>query len=324
MEKLYRAKRHLRRQSHVIKLQRFGWVIACLLIVAVLAGLVVQIQQLTTENGSLKAQLATLSTKSSTCSVVGNWTANQSKQESLGVDGMQRSYLIHLPTGFKNSTYYPLVLFFVGRGASVQAAEQAYNLDQLPAIVVYPTPTVGGQDMTAWQSAPYSSGANDVAFTSAILSNVQSNLCIDRDHIYATGMSNGGGLVSLLSCELPDRFAAYAVVAGAFYLPDGNCKPPKPTPLISIHGDQDRTVPYDGSLTRQLPATEDWVTQRAADNGCKKSPTTTYPSTNIVATTWIGCKNDATVENIRVEGGGHEWGGLPNTSLWQFLSQFSL
>ncbi len=136
-------------------------------------------------------------------------------------------------------------------------------------------------------------------------------------------MSNGGGFASLLSCKLPNRFAAIAVVAGALYQPKSDCQPPRPVPLISIHGDQDPTVPYYGSIVRALPPVETWTSMRAKMNNCGQ-PITTYTDTRTVLTSWKDCKDGAKVENIRIEGGGHAWGQISNESLWQFLSQFSL
>lgn len=212
-------------------------------------------------------------------------------------------------------------MFYPGKSATAAGAQAAYGLDQLPAIVVYPFPTVGQDGFTAWEGAPYSSSADDVAFTASIIDKVQSDLCIDRTRIYAAGMSNGGGFASVLSCKLPDRFAAYAVVAGAMYYPTGECKTPRPSPLISIHSDSDPIVPYDGSSIRHLPPIYNWTAMRAAMNGCKTTQTDEQQAT-ITTTTWTDCKNDAIVQNIVVHGGGHTWGQVSNNYLWQFLSRF--
>ncbi len=325
MEKMYRAQRHLRRPARVLKMQRFRWGVVCLLVLAVLAGLWIQVQRLASENSSLRQQLVIARSKPvMTCTLTGSWKADQTSLESVTVDGAQRQFYVHTPAGFTSDNFYPVVMFYVGRGGNAAGAEQNYGIDALPAITVYPVPTTGGQNMTAWQGAPYSSGADDVAFTSSILASVEKNLCIDTHHIYAVGMSNGGGFVSLLSCKLPGRFAAYAVVAGAFYPPAGNCVPPRPAPIINVHGDKDTTVPYFGSLARELPPIESWIGARAAHNNCRGEAVTTYPSANVVLTTWNDCSGGATVENVRVEGVGHQWGLVSNQSIWHFLARFSL
>ena len=69
--------------------------------------------------------------------------------------------------------------------------------------------------------------------------------CIDRRSVYAAGVSNGGGMAALLACQLSDKIAAVAAVAGAYAdLPD--CHPPRPVSLLEIHGTADTTVPDGG------------------------------------------------------------------------------
>ncbi len=137
-------------------------------------------------------------------------------------------------------------------------------------------------------------------------------------------MSNGGGMVSLLSCKLSDRFAAFGIVAGAMYYPAGGCTPPQPTPLINIHGDSDSSVPYGGSAVRKLPDIASWSADRAKDNGCNPQPTTTNIDAVTTLTSWSGCRNNASVQNIRLRGGGHLWWPEATQTLWQFMSKHSL
>jgi polyhydroxybutyrate depolymerase len=325
MEKIYRAKRHLQRRSYLRTMHAFAWIIICLFVAAVVGGLLLQTQSLRQDNNDLRSRLAQVSSSrpAPLCHMMSDWTAGQTKQQTITVNDQPRTFYIHVPSNYRDGAYYPVLLFYVGRGANAKAGQAAYGLDTLPGIVVYPEPTMGNQNMTAWQGAPYSSAADDVAFTSAIISHLRSDLCIDLARIYAAGLSNGGGFVSLLSCKLPDQFAAYAVVAGATYPPEDNCKPPKPAPLINIHGDSDQTVPYFGSVVRRLPPVESWIAQRAHDEQCGSS-TTTYPDTTTVLTSWNACREGGVVQNVRIAGGRHGWGPVSNDTIWQFLSQFSL
>ena len=83
--------------------------------------------------------------------------------------------------------------------------------------------------------------ADDVGFTEALLDRVEADLCVDRTRIYAMGFSNGGMFVSTLACELNDRIAAVASVAGVHLLPD--CAG-RPMPIIATHGTSDPLVPF--------------------------------------------------------------------------------
>jgi len=302
-----------------------AWGIVCVLLVSVVFGLWTRVQTLDTLNTQLQTKLAAaqvIRTVSTDCRADIKWTSNSTTELSIATPAGSRDFYIHLPNGFTNNTVYPLVVFYPGKGASAEAAKSAYGLDKLPSIVAYPFPTHGKDGFLSWQGAPYSSGSNDVGFTSAILDKLQSELCIDKSRIYAVGMSNGGGFVSLLSCTLSDRFAAVAIMSGAFYQPDGSCQPSRAIPLLNIHGDSDPVVPYAGSTVRQLPPIDDWVSMRARMDGCGSSATT-YPNVSTTVTTWNNCASGSVVQNIRVNGGGHDWGQIPNGTLWAFLSQFS-
>lgn len=303
--------------------QSIVWIILCGLLVACLGGLWTHAQSLASQNTELRNQLAAVpmqtKVEDTTCRVGDTWQPDTVTTRS--VNG--RQYLIHTPTDFKRDQYYPMLLSYPGKGADAEQARQVYGFDPLPAITVYPYPTVGTDGYTAWQGAPYSSPADDVAFTDAIIEQVQADMCIDRTRIYAVGLSNGGGFVSLLSCKLSDRFAAYAIIAGAMYEPAGNCVPPKATPLINTHGDIDPSVPYEGSIVRRLPSVETWTAKRAEQNGCKKHVTAST-GFNLAVTTYSECRDDATVEGVRVIGGGHGMGEITPQMLWQFLSRFSL
>lgn len=310
-----------KKESYRTYMHHLAWSVVCGLLLMCIGALLIHAQILDSRAASLEQQLiAAKRPAPSTCRVDDKWQPNTTTVQTVG----GRQFLVHTPVLFASNQYYPMTFVYPGKGGSAADAEVAYGLDSLPSIVVYPYPTVGKDGYLAWQGAPYSSGSDDVSFTSAIIDELQSELCIDRTKIYAIGMSNGGGFVSLLSCKLPEKFAAYAVVAGAMYSPGGQCKPPQPTPMLSIHGDKDPSVPYNGSPLRNLPAIDSWSAQRAAMNGCKSPITAAGNNINTVTTVWNDCKNNATVQNIRVKGGGHVWGDVTNDAIWQFLSRYSL
>lgn len=300
------------------------WGVVCVGLIAVLLGMWYHIQSLNRQNTLLQGEISAITTPDPSCNARDSWTADTTKTlETLTKDGT-RSYSVHLPKDFKTTSFYPLIVHFPGKGASVTGGEQQAGLNVLKAIIVYPHPTIGKDGYNSWQGAPYSSGVDDVAFTDTVLDKVISQFCIDREHVYATGMSNGGGMVSLLSCKLPERFAAFGIVAGAMYYPAGACNPPRPTPLISIHGDSDSSVPYSGSVVRKLPDISTWSADRAQDNGCSMQPTTTNIDAITTITTWDKCRDNATVQNIRLRGGGHLWWPEATQALWRFMSQHSL
>jgi poly(3-hydroxybutyrate) depolymerase len=81
--------------------------------------------------------------------------------------------------------------------------------------------------------------------------------CIDNSRIYAAGKSNGGGFVGgVLACDtkLSTKIAAFAPVAGAFYIPnfiEKGCNPGRPDiPILEFHGGNDGVIPYSGGPRR--------------------------------------------------------------------------
>lgn len=304
-------------------MHHIAWGILCILLIVITTTLWTSIQSLQRTNTDLRRQLAVAKVPQTTCKIQGEWKAGSTKRQSAATSTGDRNYLVHLPNGFTDDAYYPVLLFYPGKGASAEAGEMAYGLDALPAIVVYPYPTIGTDGANSWQGAPYSSGADDIAFTSNILDQLETDLCIDRTKVYAAGLSNGGGFASLLSCRLSDRIAAYAVVSGAMYYPSGECKPPRSVPLITIHGEADPIVPINGSIARKLPPIYNWTAMRAELSKCTKSQVA-YPNTTTTTTTWSDCDGDVAVQNVHIRGGGHTWGQVSNDYLWQFLSRFSL
>ena len=305
-----------------IYIHHIAWGVVCLVMLGLLITVWSMNQTATRKAAALEQRLSQMTQPA--CNARETWSANTTKDFSIKIGEQNRSYRVHLPNGFSTTKYYPVVMYFTGKGTGSVDGERLANLNTLPAITIYPQATMGKDGYFAWQGAPYSSGVDDVAFVDGMLDKVQSQLCVKRSNIYATGYSNGGGIVSLLSCKLPDRFAAFGIVAGAMYYPAGDCTPERPTPLINIHGDSDPVVPYKGSITRKLPAIDSWVTERARDNGCTMQPSTTYKGNGTYITTWQFCRNGATVQNIRVQGGGHAWATEAPDTLWQFMTQYSL
>lgn len=100
-------------------------------------------------------------------------------------------------------------------------------------IFVYPDPLwrdfEGWGNLGGWVLGPNAepaSGDQDVAFTSALLDDLEANYCIDRSRVFATGHSWGGDMAQVVSCFLGDRFAPSVPVAANrpywFEKPDGS------------------------------------------------------------------------------------------------------
>mgnify|MGYP003333016272 FL=1 len=114
-------------------------------------------------------------------------------------------------------------------------------------IVIYPQGLFyGDKSTTGWNTE--SEGINDVAFIESIIDWLGRNYNAQLNEVYVTGFSNGGFMSYHLACNLSEKIAAIAPVAGLMgnYTYD-TCSPLHPMPLIHIHGKQDQTISIDGS-----------------------------------------------------------------------------
>lgn len=178
-------------------------------------------------------------------------------------------------------------------------------------------------------------GGQDVAYLSALLTHVEKALCVDKRRVYITGLSMGAFTTSSLACQMADRFAAAAPVAGVQNFQW--CKPSRPVPVVVFHGTGDRILSYSGgigpdgmllpaldgsprTLGQQLkegppmtmiPSSESVPQQTAAwakRNGCAPNTTSRRITPDVTRTTWQ-CPPDGAAQLYTVHGAGHNWPG---------------
>ncbi|MFF5172598.1 alpha/beta hydrolase family esterase [Micromonospora sp. NPDC000089] len=244
----------------------------------------------------------------------------------------RRTALVHRPAGVAAGTPQPVLLVYHGHGGTAEGAAAATGFDPVADragfLVVYPQGLPDGRGgPPMWASAgPVDHGIEELPATRALLDALTGGYCVDRSRIYATGISNGGGMANYLACHLADRIAAIASVVGNMYTPkDGGCRPSRPVSILDIHAADDPIVPYDGDpgdTTWQLPAVADWLAGWAALDRCTGSTGQAYQGTGEVRR-WRGCSGGSTITAYRVTG-GHRWpdslAGTPTAeAVWDFL-----
>lgn len=235
---------------------------------------------------------------------------------SLTVDGVARSALIHLPASLAAGDPRPLVLSFHGYGSGAYDQEARSGLsteaDAARFVVAYPQ---GLGDPPAWDLE----GDTDTAFVSALVDLLEDSLCLDRQRVFATGFSMGGGMANVLGCRQADRFAAIGPVSaihGETW--GGPCTPARPVPVIAFHGMRDPALPYEGGelvafpdwAGRPVTGVEDWVSDWARIDGCSPEPLVSAVADDVASLAWQGCR--AQVVLYRVTDGGHTWPGGVN------------
>lgn len=234
----------------------------------------------------------------------------------LRVAGVRRSYLLRVPEGHGRDHPAPLVVVIHGFMQSPSHQRTMSRWDELAAtrgfLTVYP---LGTGVPPHWEphGAPQRRGPDQVDFIAGLVREVSTRYPIDPDRVYASGMSNGGGLASMLALELPETFAAVGSVAGLY-----SQSPGEPTaravPLIAFHGGLDQIVPIEGGVRRlgsPLPAVAEWMASYARSCGCT-TRTDVDLSGEITRVRYTGGRNGSEVVWYRIADAGHTWpGGVP-------------
>jgi polyhydroxybutyrate depolymerase len=226
----------------------------------------------------------------------------------LSVGGQARTTRLHIPAGLALRRRVPLVLALHGYGGTGPQMERYSRLtrvaDRQRFLVAFPS-----SQGLYWNSTANPTLPDDVRFLAGLIDSLQATYCVDRQRIFATGVSNGGSMVALVACRLAGVLAAIAPVAGE-YSGQPPCHPQRPVSVLEIHGTADRVVPYYGPGGRRTadglpPFVDQWV----ARDGCRGRPTVATIAIRATAYAWTGCRAGTEVEHIRIEGGVHQWPG---------------
>ena len=241
---------------------------------------------------------------------------------TVSVEGVTRTYLLHVPTSYASASPSPVVLLFHGGGgsaATISGLPGGFSAlaDRSGFIAVYPD-AVGG----FWDDGRETLTARtlDVAFTAALLDALATEYHVDGRRVYASGISNGGMLAHRLACELSGRFAAVASVAAN--MPSAvaaTCVPTQPVPVVMFSGTADPLMPYNGGsvvsanagLVLSAPATAIFW---AAKNRAASTPQLTAlpdaaPSDGSTTDLLTYASTSGEVALYRINGGGHTWPG---------------
>ena len=234
----------------------------------------------------------------------------------LTSSGVVRRYHHHIPAGLDPATPVPLVIAIHGFFQSPLQQRRLTRWDALADtegfVTVYP---MGLGRPLRWPSheavASSQSTRDQVTFIADLIDEIGRTQAIDPDRVYASGMSNGGGLAAVLACELSDRIAAAGGVAGLYTYPLPAVPPGRPVSFIAFHGVLDRIVPYRGGIPRlgyPIKAVPEWVAQYAAMVGCNQR-TDAEVTPAVRRTRYTGGPDGTEVVCYTVANGGHSWPG---------------
>ena len=221
--------------------------------------------------------------------------------------GRRRSAVVHVPPGIAAGARMPVVLALHGSRADGAFMEGYSGLsvvaDGAGFLAVYPSA------INPWNVDDSRPGApDDVRFVSDLLDQLATRLCVDARRVYATGVSSGGGMVARLACDLSERIAAIAPVAGAFAgLPP--CRPRRPVSLLDIHGTADRIVPYAGRPPRGAGSVPAFVRAWRGRDRCRGPIRQRRIAARTLLIDYGPCAGGSAVRQIEIGGGGHQYPG---------------
>jgi polyhydroxybutyrate depolymerase len=247
--------------------------------------------------------------------------------------GLQRTYTVHIGSSYDKTKPTPLLVALHGGGGTGQGMNKVTDLnaiaDRENFIVVYPDGFEkhwnDGRGVQRYRTQKQN--VDDVGFISALIDRLSSELNIDAERVYVTGISNGAMMSHRLGCELSQKIAAIAPVAGNIPVNMASIwAPSRPVSVLIINGTEDPLVPWAGGDVHlgpiklgQVLSVEDTVQFWVNNDKCASQPLVeqmadkdTSDSTRVRTETYGGCQNGVEVVLYAVEGGGHTWpGGLP-------------
>jgi len=247
-------------------------------------------------------------------------------------DSLRREYIVHVPARYNAANPTPLLISLHGGGAHMQYQASDENYGQISKserenfIVVFPN---GYSRMPSGKLATWNAGdccgparnrnIDDVGFIRQVVGNVTQQLNIDRQRIFATGMSNGGLMAHRLACEMADTFKAIAAVAGT----DNTrvCSPKNPVSVLLIHAKNDNHVLFEGgageaargSQVNSFTSVPETISRWVRRDGCSAAPKRVLDKPGAYCDKYAGCQGNAEVELCVTETGAHSWPGASKT-----------
>lgn len=255
---------------------------------------------------------------------------------TLEHDGITRQYHLFVPEGLPRRGRVPLVIALHGGGGSGRGWAQSRGGDNwIPQarrdgfIVVFPEGyerrwNDGRREVhrTLFGRPRYQ--ADDVGFISRLIDTLVREYPVDRDRVFATGISNGGFMSFRLALDLSEKIRAIAPVTAQISVALEDKQPRQKVSLLLINGTEDPLVPYNGGHVRigagrsrgEILSTYETVRRFAEWNGCRGEPrrkdlpdTDSSDGTRIEKIYYEVCEDGTDVILLKVHGGGHTWPG---------------
>jgi polyhydroxybutyrate depolymerase len=244
--------------------------------------------------------------------------------QTFTFQGVSRTYQLYVPAKYTGTKSVPVVFDFHGFGSN--AVQQIVygnfkpEADRDDFVIVAPDGQVPADrhfNLTGEKGLQ-----NDVQMVGSLLDHIEATFCVDTARVYATGMSDGGAMTSVLACQMSNRFAAFGAVAVVVA-----CGGTRPVPIMGFAGTADPVVPFNGGKVNccgggQVAGASPSMTSWAKFDKCATTFTDTKLSSEVTRRTWSGCAAGGAAIFYMIIGGGHTWpGSIPIASLGMTTNQ---
>jgi len=260
-------------------------------------------------------------------------------QRQIDVDGIERSYALHVPSGIAPGA--PLVVVLHGRGSSgedeIARSRWQAKADKEGFIVAAPDAlssydgiepkrrltvrdwvrhkyrALRGRNLPRWHG-----GDNDVGLIVSVIDRLGAEWKVDPSRIYLVGFSRGGFMAHELALEITNRLAGVAVVSPDVE-PEIMTPPARPLSFLLVSGDRDPVHPVSGD--RPAATMERW----RGLNHCPPLEKMKSESPDLTIKGAGPCDQGTEIRYVIVHGVGHDWAEAPilySDISWAFLSRF--
>lgn len=231
-------------------------------------------------------------------------------EHTFMLDDYNRKYILRLPNGYSKDQPWPLVLALHGNGGNTSYWDVTSGPRNIREVVEDEAVLVIVEAIdNQWRD--YSDESRwaerielELVYFEEVISQIETELCINQDAIFSMGFSGGGSFSGVLGCRRPD-IRAIAVGGSVIYFDEGNC----------IHAPAAWIAISEGDESNGRFAYRDYFRDAA---GCTDSSMPTPPEACVA---YEGC-DAGTPVHYCTHPGGHQWPDFGAQGAWDFFSTF--
>ncbi len=229
----------------------------------------------------------------------------------IDVNGVMRSFVLHVPPGYDGKQAFPLVMAYHGKGdLAVNLDGENFKFKSVGGannVLVYPQglPDPKLANNTSFERDP----ADDLSFIDALLASLKTSVCFDTARVFALGHSLGSTFVQTLACQRGDVLRGIATQGG------------DPGMMTGCKGSVATWVGYglmdsSNEITASKARRDYWLAANHCDMNSQTPGAPAPPCLN------YGCAAGYPLEWCEEPAGTHKWSPWMTQSIFDFFGAF--